>query len=149
MANAPFVIEKTFNAPTKKVWKAITDKDEMKHWYFNIAEFKLEIGFEFQFLAGKDANKQYLHVCKITEIVEKKKLTYSWRFEGYEGISFLTFELFEEGNKTRLKLTHKGLETFPAGNPDFAKENFVAGWNYIIGTSLKELLERVSNNEKV
>jgi hypothetical protein len=33
------------------------------------------------------------------------------------------------------------LETFPA-NPDFAKENFSKGWNQIIGTSLKEFLEK-------
>jgi uncharacterized protein YndB with AHSA1/START domain len=83
-----------------------------------------------------------LHLCKITEVVIGKKLSYSWRYDGYEGNSFVTFELFPEGNKTRLKLTHKGLETFPINNPDFAKENFIDGWTYITGTSLKEFLEK-------
>jgi hypothetical protein len=46
------------------------------------------------------------------------------------------------GPQTHLKLTHEGLETFPADNPDFAKGNFVEGWNWIIGTSLKEFLEK-------
>jgi hypothetical protein len=41
-----------------------------------------------------------------------------------------------------LKLTHEGLETFPASNTDFAKENFVAGWTHIVGTSLKEFVEK-------
>jgi len=50
--------------------------------------------------------------------------------------------LFAEGNKTRVKLTHTGLETFPASNADFAKGNFVQGWTHIIGTSLKEYLEK-------
>ncbi len=85
MANEPFVIERTFNAPIEKVWKVITDKEEMKQWYF---------------------------------------------------------QLFPEGEKTRLKLTHTGLETFPAINPDFAKENFAQGWEHIIGKSLKEFLEK-------
>ena len=140
MANEPFIIERTFNAPVEKVWKAITDKNEMKQWYFDLADFKPEPGFEFRFLAGAE-NKKFLHLCKVTEVISGKKLTYSWRYDGYEGNSYVTFELFPEGEKTRLKLTHAGLETFPA-NPDFAKENFVAGWNHIIGKSLPEYLEK-------
>jgi len=140
MANEPFVIERTLNAPVETVWKAITDKNEMKQWYFDLREFKPEIGFEFQFEGGTE-NKKYLHLCKVTEIVPQKRLTYSWRYDGYEGNSYVTFELFSEGEKTRLKLTHAGLETFPA-NPDFAKESFVAGWNHIIGKSLPEYLEK-------
>jgi uncharacterized protein YndB with AHSA1/START domain len=34
MNNKDLVIEKTFNAPVEKVWKAITDLDQMKQWYF-------------------------------------------------------------------------------------------------------------------
>ena len=124
MANTPFVIERTFNAHISKVWKAITDKNEMKQWYFDLAEFKPEVGFEFQFKGGKDEYHQYLHLCKITEVAPEKMLTYSWRYDGYEGISYVTFELSSEGNNTRLKLTHKGLETFPTSNPDLPTENF-------------------------
>lgn len=137
----PFVIERTYNAPVTKIWKALTDKDEMKKWYFDLSAFKPEVGFEFQFTGGTE-EKQYLHVCKITEIIPNRKLTYSWRYDGYEGISFVTFELLDEGDKTRLRLTHTGLETFPADNPDFAKKNFTEGWTYITGTSLKEYLEK-------
>lgn len=142
MKNESFSIERTYNAPVTKVWKALTDKNEMKQWYFNLAEFKPEVGFEFQFLGGKDEKNQYLHFCKITEVIVQKKLTYSWRYDGYEGISFVMFELFAEGKKTRITLTHSGVETFPANNPDFAKENFAERWRYIIGTSLKEYLEK-------
>lgn len=139
MEHQSFVIERTFNAPVTKVWKAITDKDEMKHWYFDLAHFKPQVGFEFQFYAGSE-EKKYLHLCKVTEVIPKEKLTYSWRYEGYEGMSFVTFELFPEGNKTRMKLTHTGLETFPK-LPDFARESFSAGWTDIIGTSLKKYVE--------
>ena len=70
-----------------------------------------------------------------------EKLSHTWRYEGYEGNSILTFELFAEGDKTRLRLTHEGLETFP-DKPDFAKANFVMGWTSIIGTSLKNYFEK-------
>ncbi|MBI3511465.1 MAG: SRPBCC domain-containing protein [Bacteroidetes bacterium] len=140
--NEPFIIERTYDAPLKKVWKAITDKDEMKHWYFSLPEFRAEVGFEFRFVGGPSPEKQYLHICVVTEVIPEKKLTYSWRYDGYEGNSFVTFELFAVGNKTRVVLTHRGLETFPAGNPDFAKGNFSVGWTHIIGTALKEFSEK-------
>ena len=143
MKNDPFIIERAYNAPIIKVWKAITDRNNMKQWYFDLAEFKHKVGFEFQFLAGTD-QKKYLHRCKISEIITGEKLTYSWQYDGYDGISYVTFELFDEGDKTRLKLTHRGIETFPLSNPDFAKESFSEGWTYIIGTSLKEFVEKTT-----
>jgi uncharacterized protein YndB with AHSA1/START domain len=143
MKQDPFVIERVLNAPVSRVWKALTDRDEMSGWYFKLKEFRPEVGFEFRFEGGPE-DRLYTHVCKITEVISEKKLTYSWRYEGYEGISYVSFELFDEGGKTRLRLTHEGLETFPANNKDFAKENFAAGWNHIIGTSLKEFVEKVA-----
>jgi uncharacterized protein YndB with AHSA1/START domain len=140
--NQPFIIERTFNAPIEKVWQAITEKEKMKQWYFDLAEFKAEPCFEFQFLAGKE-NKKYLHVCKITEVIPGKKLTYSWRYDGYPGNSFVLFELSEEGKKTKFKLTHAGLESFAASNNhDLDAKNFAEGWTQIIGTSLKEFVEQ-------
>ena len=144
MNSEPFVIERTYNAPIEKVWDAITNKEAMKQWYFDLKEFRPEVGFEFQFEGGPD-DKTYLHLCKVTEVVSGKKLTYSWRYDGYEGNSFVTWELFPEGKKTRVKLTHAGLETFPASNADLDKKNFVAGWNDIIGESLRKFLEAPQN----
>jgi uncharacterized protein YndB with AHSA1/START domain len=144
MDNKPIILERQFNAPVKKVWKAITDRDEMEAWYFNLKEFKPEKGFKFSFTGGPSPEKQYVHLCEITEVVAEKKLVHSWRYEGYPGISFLTFELTPQGNKTLLKLTHRDLGTFPQDNPDFAIKNFEEGWNQIINTSLKNYLEKKS-----
>lgn len=141
METAPFTIERSYNAPADKVWKAITEKEHMKHWYFDLAEFRPEPGFEFRFTGGEPGGKQFVHICVVTEVIPGKKLTYSWRYDGYEGISYVTFELFEEGSATRLKLTHSGLETFPK-EQSFARENFIAGWTDIIGRSLKAYLEQ-------
>lgn len=139
----PFVIERTYNAPIEKVWKAITGKDEMKQWYFDMPAFKPEVGCRFQFTGiDKSGTITYLHLCEVQEVIPMKKISYTWRYEGNEGDSLVTFELSAEGNKTKLKLTHAGLETFPAtANNAFAKENFVAGWTHITGKSLKEFVE--------
>lgn len=140
MKNEPLVIERTFRAPTNMVWRALTNNDEMKKWYFDIAAFRPEAGFEFQFTGGTDT-RTYLHLCKVTQVIPGKKLAYSWRYDGYEGESEVTFELFSRGDQTRLRLSHSGLETFPSDNPDFASKNFVNGWASIIGESLKKYLE--------
>ena len=140
MKHEPFIIERIYDAPVERVWKAITDKNQMKEWYFDLSAFKPEVGFEFQFTGGNEG-KTFLHLCKITDVAKEKKLRYSWRYDGYEGNSFVTFELFPDGNRTRLRLTHEGLETFPAMK-DFAKENFAQGWTQIIGTSLKDYVEK-------
>jgi uncharacterized protein YndB with AHSA1/START domain len=146
-ANTPITIERTFNASPEKVWQAITDKEQMKQWYFDLEEFKPEIGFEFQFEGGDD-KQTFLHLCKVTDVIPGKNLTYSWRYGGYAGNSFVTFQLFEEGAQTRLRLTHEGLETFPAEVAPLGKENFVAGWNHIIGVSLKDFLKKTASHNQ-
>ncbi|MBF0595713.1 MAG: SRPBCC domain-containing protein [Candidatus Omnitrophica bacterium] len=140
LRNPPIVIEQSIKAPVDRVWKAITHKEQMKEWFFDINTFKPESGFEFKFLAGPD-KKQYLHLCKIIDVVDKRKLSYSWRYNKYKGDSLVTFELFNEIDSTKVRLTHEGLGTFPENNPDFARENFVQGWSSIIGTSLKNFAQ--------
>jgi uncharacterized protein YndB with AHSA1/START domain len=134
------VIERTLNAPVARVWKALTDADKMRVWYFDLKEFKPEVGFEFEFTVEHEGAR-YHHLCKITEVIPQKKIAYTWRYAGEEGDSLVTFELFADGDKTRLKLTHEGLETFPK-IPAYAKTNFEKGWTEIIGSSLKQFVEK-------
>jgi uncharacterized protein YndB with AHSA1/START domain len=145
--SAVIVKETTVNAPVEKVWKAITDSSEMKKWYFDIPDFKAEVGRKFQFWGG-DENTKYLHLCRVIEVVPEKKLSYTWTYEGFEVESIVTFELFEAdgagNNKTRVRLTHIGVEKFPTNDKNFKRESFVAGWDYIIGTSLREYFEKKS-----
>jgi uncharacterized protein YndB with AHSA1/START domain len=140
MNNEPIIIEQTYNAPASKIWQALTDKQQMKQWYFDVSDFKPEVGFQFQFNGGPE-DRVYVHLCTVTEVFPNQKLKHSWRYQGYEGTTFVTWELFEESNQTKVRLTHEGIETFPADNVDFARENFVQGWTYITGTQLKNFVE--------
>lgn len=136
------VVERVFNAPPELIWRALTDRDMMQQWYFNLVEFRPEVGFHFEFMAGPPKGKQFRHVCEVTAVVPGRKLAYSWHFAGYGGMSEVTFELFAEGDGTRLKLTHTGLASFAAEHPDFAVHNFREGWNHIVNVSLPEFLAR-------
>jgi len=139
------VLERTFNAPVGRVWNALTDVDQMREWYFDLKEFKPKAGFEFGFVVEHEGNT-YDHRCRITEVILQKKIAYTWRYHGHEGDSLVTFELFPEGDKTRLKLTHEGLDTFPK-TAAFARENFERGWTQIIGSELKQFVES-KNDDK-
>jgi uncharacterized protein YndB with AHSA1/START domain len=142
MLTGVVVIEHTFDAPVEKVWDAISNNDSLKQWYFNLPEFRPEVGFEFEFQGAPPGKEPYHHKCKITEVIPGKKLAYTWRYEGWKGISTVTFELFPEGKQTKLRLTHSGLDSFAINNnPDLDAHNFVAGWSDILGRSLKEFVE--------
>ena len=139
------MMERTFNAPIDRVWKALTEVEEMREWYFDLKEFQPKVGFEFEFIVEHEGNT-YHHLCRVTEAIPPRKLAYSWRYKGHEGDSLVTFELFAEGEKTRLKLTHEGLESFPK-TPAFARDNFKQGWTEIIGKSLPDYLESTKANK--
>jgi uncharacterized protein YndB with AHSA1/START domain len=134
------VVERILNAPIARVWKALTDVEEMRGWYFNLKEFKPEVGFEFDFVVEHEGNR-YHHLCRVTEVIPQKKIAYSWRYKGEPGDSLVTFELFSEGNETRVKLTHTGIETFPK-TAAYARKNFESGWTAIIGSELKQFVEK-------
>lgn len=144
MSEKTVIVERIFNAPRAHLWKALTERDLMKQWYFDLAEFEPKVGFKFEFFGGHEEGIQYKHLCEITEVIPDEKLTYSWAYEGYQGKTYVTFELFDEQGNTRLKLTHKGFETFPADNPDFALGNFEEGWNEILNQSLKSFIDNHS-----
>jgi uncharacterized protein YndB with AHSA1/START domain len=141
MENNQIILEKLFDATIDKVWGAITNKDEMKNWYFELDDFKPVVGFQFQFYGGHKDGMQYLHLCEVIEVIPQKKLTYSWRYGGYSGISFVTFDLQKKGNQTLLKLIHTGIESFPTENPDFAMHNFEEGWSELLNIRLRKQLE--------
>lgn len=144
----PFEIERTFPVSVSRLWNALVDPEEFKNWYFQLPGFKAEVGYQFEFMGGTPGGIQYRHLCEVTEVEKEKKLAYSWRYDGYEGISFVTWELFpafgsaqsDNNPRTTLRLTHAGLETFPKSNPDLVRKNFEAGWTGIVGKSLADYL---------
>jgi len=140
MTNEPLVLEKLYHTGSNKVWSALTNNSVLQHWYFSLDEFKAEIGFQFSFLAGENEIK-YMHLCEVTEVVSGKKITYSWQYKGYPGLSYVSFELFEQDKDTLVRLTHTGLESFISAGAPFALEKFRGGWTYFLTIALKGYLE--------
>ncbi len=140
--NQSVTLERIFDAPPEKIWQALSDNSQMKRWYFDLPDFRPEVGFQFQFKGGPAPERQYTHLCEVVEVIAGQKIAYTWRYEGYAGDSLVTFEIVPRSDgQTLLRLSHTGLETFPQDNEDLATKNFEEGWNHILNISLKKYLE--------
>lgn len=136
------VVEKTYPVSAARLWDALTVNEEMKQWYFDIAEFKAEPGFEFEFWAG-DEKRKWLHKCKVTTVNPQSVIAYTWRYDGYPGNSEVKFELIPDGEgQTKLRITHTGLETFPQDVPELREHNFEFGWKQFAEHELNEYLKK-------
>jgi uncharacterized protein YndB with AHSA1/START domain len=133
---------RTFAAPIEKVWEAISNKDVMKKWYFDIPDFKLEVGTKFTWYGGPP-EKQWLHAGVVKEIIPMKKLSYSWSYPGHTGEGLAIWELTSiSSNKTKLNFKFEIITPFDPQEEDLARKNFVFGWNEFINKVLVEFLEK-------
>jgi len=146
--NERIVVERNYHAPIKTVWEAITDVEKMRRWYFpSLDEFAPEPGFETRFDVGHD-DKLFVHIWKVKEVEPLKKISYEWKFGGYPGDSVVLWELFPDGEGTRIILTHTGVETFRGDlHPYLAAGNFVTGWTDFIGIRLRDFVEEETEIE--
>lgn len=129
------------NAPVHKVWNALTNKEQMKNWYFDIPDFELKEGNAFNFFESGEERK-FHHHCEIAEVVPNEKLKHSWTYPDItKEKTLVKWELKPEQDGTIVTLTHKGLENLHHLGEDFYPESFRKGWEDIIGKSLKEFVE--------
>ena len=133
-------VEAIYDAPLNTVWRALTELDSMRQWFFKeIQDFRPVPGFETHFDVHHEG-EVYPHQWKLTEVTPPQRIVYDWRYGGYSGESTVTWELLELPAGTQLKLTHRGIDTFPQDNPIFSRESGLAGWTYFVQDSLKTFL---------
>ena len=77
---------------------------------------------------------------KVTEVQPLKMIKYSWEFKDYSGKSSTAFEIFEQDNSTKLRLTVETFENFSDNIPEFTIESCRKGWVYFINNRLKDYL---------
>ena len=134
------IVEVEFHHDIQKVWQAITHLNQMRQWFFeNIPDFQAETGFKTDFPV-QSGDRVFHHLWKITEVIPNKKIVYDWSYKSLPGKGMVSFELFESNEGTLLKLTNKGLDSFPDDLPEFTRESCLAGWNYFLKERLKSYL---------
>ncbi len=140
----PVKMEQVFSSSAKKIWRALTDNEQTKLWYFDFQNnFKPVVGQVFEWSAGKPGGKQWLHRGKVLEVVKNRRLVHSWEFPGYNGEARLSWELEEIAeNSTRLKLLFEFIEPFDAKEESLRRKNFAEGWKHFFLRGLPEFLEK-------
>ena len=130
---SPIVTERVIAAPIPMVWRAISDGTEMPFWYFEqIMAFRPEPGFETRFTVSLEGT-DYVHLWRVTEAEPEQKLSYTFNYDGFDGDAVVTWELDQMANGTRVRVTHRGLHTFPQDRDAFHREACAGGWDYFLG----------------
>ncbi|MEC4004721.1 SRPBCC family protein [Flavobacterium sp. SUN052] len=132
-----------FETSKQKVWSAITNPEIMKIWYFDMSNFKLEIGNEFTFY--EPDGTIFFHKCKVLNFEENKLFQHTWTHpEQSKGSSIVTWTIEEiETGKIQVTLSHEGLDTFVDGGEKFEPKNYEIGWNALVKTSLRNYLYNI------
>jgi uncharacterized protein YndB with AHSA1/START domain len=136
-------LERVLDAPVEKVWRYLTEAELRGQWFMGGTDAKP--GGEFELIVDHDKlsdevvpyPESYAEFkgAKITEKVlrfDPPRLLETTFQGGKNGI--VTYELFPEGDRTRLVLTHGGIQS-PVGAQDFG-----SGWN----SHLTVLAERLA-----
>jgi uncharacterized protein YndB with AHSA1/START domain len=132
----------TINAPVSKVWKALTDKNELTEWMMMPTTFEPVVGKEFTF---KSETKEYWDgwiYCKVMEVEKNKKLSFTWNAQIVGADTLVTILIVEKGGKTELSLIHTGWEKLPAEARAKMIESHNGGWDERILQKLPELLSK-------
>jgi uncharacterized protein YndB with AHSA1/START domain len=138
----PIIVEELYDNSIDEVWKAITDVEKMRKWFFEqIESFEAKEGFETSFILNFE-DKRFTHLWKIVEVKLKEKIKYRWRYQEYPGDSFVTFELKSLRNQVKIRLITEVVQDFPQDIPEFKRESCIGGWNYFLKESLKGYLKK-------
>ncbi|MBK1897150.1 SRPBCC family protein [Chryseobacterium paridis] len=139
--SSPIIVEQKVEASVDEVWEALTDKEKMKSWYFDISDFELEPEKQFNFYEPGD-EKKYHHHGHILDFRINEKLKHTWSYPGFsDAETIVTWELHPKEGGTVIKLTHEYVDRFKDLGEGFSEENFTEGWNVIIRQSLKSYVE--------
>jgi uncharacterized protein YndB with AHSA1/START domain len=137
----PILKKVTINAPATKVWKVLTDPAKVEAWMLMETTFLPQKGKDFTFKAEPNENWDGIFKCSVKEIVENKRLVYTWDTGFINAETIVSFELKETGNQTEVTLIHSGWEKMTA-NQEQTKSSHIEGWDVRFIGKLKELLEK-------
>ncbi len=130
-------VEKEYNYPIEKVWKAITNPEAIAKWFIP-GDFKPVVGSEYSF------ENEYTKVRgKIINLEEPVLMVYSWIKENTEIETIVSWKLKETESGTKLTILHEGIEKYK-DHPDLYKRN-EEGWVMVLGL-IENYLESYEKN---
>jgi uncharacterized protein YndB with AHSA1/START domain len=137
----PIIKKVTLNAPVSKVWNLLIDAEKLGEWMMMPTNINPSPGKEFTFQGPKSEQWDGIIRCKIKDLVENKRMSFTWNSNTLNGETLVTIELKENAGKTDLTLTHSGWENLPA-NQEMMREAHDKGWDERVLGLLPGLAEK-------
>lgn len=152
--DSDLVIDRIFDAPLEKVWKAFSDPEMIKKWWgpkeftCPVAKIDFREGGSYLFCMRDQKGKDFYSGGKYEQIIDGEKIVYSDSFMDKDGnvvspkeygfgedfpqqLTVLVY--FEEvDGKTKMQLRHQGM-------PENQKSDCTKGWN----SSFDKLMDAV------
>jgi uncharacterized protein YndB with AHSA1/START domain len=120
-------------AAPERVYRALTNVDDLKRWFVTNAEVKLQPGGVFNLYWQQENVKG-----EVVESDPPHRLTFTWDERPAHGITTCTIELTPEADGTLLRLAHTGF--LEGDNWDDLYNGVNTGWTSELG-NLKTWLE--------
>jgi uncharacterized protein YndB with AHSA1/START domain len=127
--------EIVIDAPAAKVWEHITDPAWIAGWLMP-NDFQAVVGKAYSMDCGEMGQIQ----GAVKELIQQKKLVYSWTSTKIKVETIVTITLNEEKGHTRLTLEHSGWDALPPSEQGIA-DNFDQGWT----EKLQALAEQIAS----
>jgi uncharacterized protein YndB with AHSA1/START domain len=128
------------NADADRIWKALTDKDELSRWMMMPTNFNPKVGAEFYFQANPNEEWTSRVNGVVKELNKNKKLTYTWNSDQLSKETMVTFTLRGTDDKTELNLIHSGWENIEDSESEI-RNLYSEGWGHRLFENLKELVD--------
>jgi uncharacterized protein YndB with AHSA1/START domain len=129
------VMEKVFDHPPERVWRALTDSSALAEWLME-NDFQPVLGHAFTFRTKPGPGFDGIVRCCVTELEAPRRLAYTWGNGPHE--TLVTWTLLPVAEGTLLRMEHSGF----AGIRGFFLRLFLSGgWKRIVHVRLAANLE--------
>lgn len=120
------VIERVFQHPPEKLWRALTESPLIAQWLMK-NDFEPAVGRKFQLRSEPVPNWDGIINCEVLQIDPMTRLSYSWGTMGMKSVVLFTLTPADGG--TQLRMEHSGF----GANQEAAYKGATYGWQKFLG----------------
>lgn len=134
-------VERTFDAPREAVFDAWTTPEVLRRWWVampggtcTLAEVDLRVGGGYRLSMAEPSGGVHTVAGEYVEISRPDLIAYTWAWEGNEeGVSLVTVEFLDANGRTRVVITHGGIDD---GESRGRHEH---GWHGVLSTLAEQV----------
>lgn len=145
--------EAEYPHPVEKVWRALTEPEQMGLWIMNFSneegemrtDFRPVVGATYRMDARRGRGWRGYVVGSVLEVVPNERLVYTWAHSSYqdENPARVEFTLKPTSTGTRIRMVQAG---FPGLKGWFVLKGAQMGWRKMLSSGLPVVLERTAPN---